>query len=119
MCCKSWKKTYEYPASTRKTLNVIREMHTKTTIKHCFTPTRTAATKDRKQPGMTVDTYNPSYSGGRSRNIPNSRPAWVNLARLCPKNKIQTKELGHGQVVECLPSKHEGLVNGWNWRTSF
>jgi hypothetical protein len=49
--------------------------------------------KEVKQAGVVVHTCNPSYSGGRGRKIPSSRPGQARLMRLYLKTKIQTKVL--------------------------
>jgi hypothetical protein len=38
-------------------------------------------------PGIVIQTCSPSYQGGRSRRIINSRPAWTKLVRLYFKDK--------------------------------
>jgi hypothetical protein len=55
---------------------------------------------------MVVCTYNPSYSGGRSKRIITSRLPWVKLRR----SYLKQKGLGVPQVEELLPSMLEPLV---------
>jgi hypothetical protein len=53
--------------------------------------THTVSIRNINITSTVVHAYNPSYSGGGSRDIGNSRSACVNVERPYLKNKTQTK----------------------------